>query len=93
MGTKAEAESKLAELPLDRAVTVSDFTGDAKAMRRYSYPTNGINASVEIEIDADPSAEQLETLARNLPVPADKRAETIGKLKPAKIDGAALKRN
>lgn len=94
MGTKAEAEAKLTELPLERAVAVIDFKADAKDCRRFRYPTTGENAFVEIEIDADPSPEQLDALARNLPLPADKRDEAAAKLKgtkAAQAEAAALK--
>ncbi len=84
MGTKAEAEAKLSELPLDRPVTVADVTVDARPRRRFRFSTAGTNASVEIEIDADPTDEQLDTLARNLPLPAEKRSEAAAKLKAAK---------
>lgn len=80
---KQEAEKKLAALPLDRAVAVVDFSSsDAKAKRRFAFAVPG--GQCEIEIDADPTPEQLDTLARNLPVPDDKRAETRDKLATAK---------
>ena len=77
--TKEEAEAKLTELPLERAVAVADVPDTGKGARqRFLYVVPG--GTCEIEIDAAASAVQLETLANNLPVPADKRAETVAKL-------------
>jgi len=79
--TRIEAEAKLAELPLLVAVDVADVVAEDDRPRqtfRFSNP-RGLG-EIEIEIDADPSPEQLADLSRNLPVPDDKRAETLAKL-------------
>jgi len=68
MRTKAEAEAKLAVLPLTRAVVVVDDG----ARRRYSYTLARGNL-VEIEIDAEPTETQLSDLAKHLPLEAKDR--------------------
>ncbi len=81
MKTKGEAETKLAECDLLRPVVVADVTGkEGNARRSYTFANPHGLGEVEIEIDADPSPEQLADLSRNLPVPEGKRAETLAKL-------------
>jgi hypothetical protein len=72
MRTKAQAEAVLAALPLSRAVAVTD----AAARRRYSYTLPQGNI-VEIEIDADPSDQQLDDLAKHLPLNAQDRPAAL----------------
>lgn len=81
MTTKAEVESRLAELPLTAAVAVAD-TADVRtgaARRSYSYTTAKGNV-VTIEIDADPSPAQLADLARHLPLADKDRPAALDKL-------------
>ncbi len=88
MKTRQDAEAKLAELALQTAVGVADFTDSQGNRRRFTYTPVGGRGTVDIEIDADPSPEQLETLANNLPVPDAKREETVEKLVPTKTADA-----
>lgn len=80
---------KLAELPLTKSVDVlDDQTG---VRRRFMFAVAG-GGQCEIEIDADPIAEQLETLARNLPIPPGAKTAAITKLR-ALAAAAAAKRD
>lgn len=68
MRTKEEAEATLAKLPLARAVAVADTTAkDGTARRVYAFTLPAGNECT-IEIDAEPSEQQLADLARHLPL-------------------------
>ncbi len=76
MNTKAEAEVALAKCELREPVTVADTTDAKTGAARRSY-TFGLTT---VEIDAEPSKQQLADLASHLPVPDEKRAETLAVL-------------
>lgn len=86
MKSKADAEAKLATIDLLRPVEVVDVLGEkGEARRRYRYDNPNGPGLVTIEVDADPSPEQLADLATHLPVPAAKRGETLAKLKGTEL--------
>lgn len=86
MKTRAEAEAKLSELTLTKPVTVEDTVSPlGEPCRAFRFAGGAVFTS------RDPDDAELDTLARNLPVPDEKRAETIEALKPTKA--AALKRD
>lgn len=89
MNSKETAESALAKLPLQRTVTVSDVDRGGTARRAYSYETPHGNL-VEIEIDAVPSDEQLDTLARHLPLEPSRRTEALATMKGNRGGGVGL---
>lgn len=64
MKTKAEAEARLAELPLRAPVSVADRGGSRREFT-YIRPDGG---QVSIEIDASPTSQQLDDLANHLPL-------------------------
>jgi hypothetical protein len=78
MRTKADAEAKLAQLPLTRAVAVADTvaakTGKSRRSYTFSLPTGN---QCTVEIDAEPSEQQLADLVRHLPLPDERRTEAL----------------
>jgi hypothetical protein len=81
MHTQKSAESALAKCDLRTPVDVAD-TVDAKTGRdrRAFHFVNPDGSETTVEIDAEPSRQQLADLARHLPVPEEKRAETLATL-------------
>ena len=74
MKTKQDAEQRLAKLPLQSPVEVVDFSEDGRPRRRFRFDNpNGLGV-VTIEIDADPSDQQIDDMVRNLPLPPSARA-------------------
>lgn len=81
MRTKEEAEAKLSELPLVRPVAVADATSkDGAARRAYTFTLPAGNECI-VEIDAEPTEEQLADLARHLPLADKDRSEALEALK------------
>lgn len=92
MKTKEEAESKLSRCDLLKPVDVQDVTDELGAPRRaYRFENATGRGSTTVEIDADPSQEQLADLARHLPVPEGKRGETLGILRSAEVSNETRK--
>jgi hypothetical protein len=90
--TKGEAEATLGKCELLRPVAVADLTKDGKARRSFTFPNPNGAGTCSVEIDADPSKEQLEDLARHLPVPEEKRVETAAVLvTDAKLPAEGIK--
>lgn len=91
MRTKADAETRLQRMPLRTAVAVID-TGEApqdmaselrpgpgRRAYRFAVPPPG-RGIMTIEIDADPSPEQLAALARQLPLAEKDRAAALDEM-------------
>jgi hypothetical protein len=76
MHTRDSAESALAKCDLRTPVAVSDTTAGARARRAFHF-ANPDGSETIVEIDAEPSRQQLADLAAHLPVPEGKRAETL----------------
>jgi hypothetical protein len=83
--TKDEAEATLAKLPLKSTVVVADTTSKTgAARRRYSFtlPTGNV---CEVEIDAEPSEQQLADLAKHLPLDEKDKAAALEAMKAEPI--------
>lgn len=79
---RATILAKLAEIDLSAAVDVldvSDAKGNVRRAFTFRDPTG--YALCEVTIDDEPTADQLEALARRLPIPAGKRIAAIAKLR------------
>src|SRR5207244_623689 len=72
MKTKAEADAIMAKLALRVPVVVTDVTTDGAPRREFLFNNPEGLGFMTVEIDADPTPQQLADLARNLPVRADK---------------------
>lgn len=67
MKTKTEAEEVLKLCNLRHGVSVEDVTGEqGEPRRRFVFPNANGKGEVTIEVDADPTPAQLESLAMNL---------------------------
>jgi hypothetical protein len=79
--SKADAVTALAQLTLSRPVTVNDTVGIlGQPVRSFSFANPDGSSSV-VNLALDPDDAEIDTLARNLPVPPEKRQETVDKLR------------
>lgn len=78
MKTKADAEERLSRCALLRPVEVADTRDDKTGRDRRSYTfANPRGGQTVVEIDADPSEQQLRDLARHLPLEERDRAGAL----------------
>jgi hypothetical protein len=80
MRTRAEAEATLASMPLKSAVTVSDKSESGQARRVYRFANPNGSGVTTVEIDGDPTPEQLADLAANLPLDNKDRAAALAEM-------------